>query len=310
MTMNRVDFMQQLESLLQNVAATEREEAIQYYNDYFDDAGAENEQNVIEALGNPARVAENIKRDLIGNGYGEPQSQKAKASDRALMKYGDGDTDGSKESVGNSAGAGIKESAGHNAGAVTGESIESKADTDIVEGTGFHTGSGTGEGRNVNNSGSTGSFRDWETPPRYHEAAREPEPNDEGMPVWAMALLITVLVLASPVIFGLAITVISVVFTFFVVWCSFVFAFGAVAVAFLLLLVVLVVVGLICCFTDPWVGMALTGGGLICGAVGLVFLMLTVGMAGVVTPAICRGISALFRIFRKRSVKRHARRAF
>lgn len=264
MTMDRVDFMQQLESLLQNVAAAEREEAIQYYNDYFDDAGAENEQNVIEALGNPARVAENIKRDLIGNGYGEPQSRKAKASDRALMKSGDGEAD-------------------------RGENMETDAGT--VTG------------------GGTGTFRDWETPPRYHEAAGEPEPNDDGMPVWAMALLVTVLVLASPVIFGLAVTVISVVFAFFVVWCSFVFSFGAVAVAFLLLLVVLVVVGLICCFTDPWVGMALTGGGLICGAVGLVFLMLTVGMAGVVTPAICRGISALFRIFRKRSVKRHARRA-
>ena len=66
--MNRIEFMKQLESLLQNVSQTEREEALQYYNDYFDDAGPENEKEVIEALGNPARVAENIKRDLMGNG--------------------------------------------------------------------------------------------------------------------------------------------------------------------------------------------------------------------------------------------------
>ena len=86
--MNRVDFMNQLESLLQSISSTEREEAIQYYNDYFDDAGKENEQEVIEALGNPARVAENIKRDLAVNGCGEGYAQKVKASDRVLMEYG------------------------------------------------------------------------------------------------------------------------------------------------------------------------------------------------------------------------------
>ena len=42
--MNRVDFMKQLESLLQNISPAEREEALQYYNEYFNDAGAENEQ--------------------------------------------------------------------------------------------------------------------------------------------------------------------------------------------------------------------------------------------------------------------------
>lgn len=37
--MNRTEFMRQLESLLQNISATEREEALQYYNEYFNDAG-------------------------------------------------------------------------------------------------------------------------------------------------------------------------------------------------------------------------------------------------------------------------------
>ena len=73
--MNRTEYMRQLESLLQNISATEREEALQYYNEYFNDAGSENEQNVIEALGNPAKVAENIKKDIFGNGYGENRSR-------------------------------------------------------------------------------------------------------------------------------------------------------------------------------------------------------------------------------------------
>ena len=39
--MNRIGFMTQLAALLQDVPVEERREAMQYYNDYFDDAGAE-----------------------------------------------------------------------------------------------------------------------------------------------------------------------------------------------------------------------------------------------------------------------------
>ena len=85
--MNRTEFMRQLESLLQNISATEREEALQYYNEYFNDAGPENEQNVIEALGNPVKVAENIKKDIFGNGYGENIYQKINADNRAVITY-------------------------------------------------------------------------------------------------------------------------------------------------------------------------------------------------------------------------------
>lgn len=85
--MNRIDFMKQLESLLQNISPAEREEALQYYNEYFNDAGAENEQSVIEALGNPAKVAENIKRDLYGSGYGDAAFQKSAPVNRAVVQY-------------------------------------------------------------------------------------------------------------------------------------------------------------------------------------------------------------------------------
>ena len=85
--MNRTEYMRQLESLLQNISATEREEALQYYNEYFNDAGPENEQNVIEALGNPAKVAENIKKDILWNGYGENSYQRAGADSRSVITY-------------------------------------------------------------------------------------------------------------------------------------------------------------------------------------------------------------------------------
>lgn len=61
--MNRIEFMTELAALLQDVPVEERKEAMQYYNDYFDDAGEE-EKDVVKELGSPEKVAENIKKDL------------------------------------------------------------------------------------------------------------------------------------------------------------------------------------------------------------------------------------------------------
>ena len=58
--MNRQEFMNRLEYLLRGIPASEREDALAYYNDYFDEAGAENEAQVIQELRSPEAVAENI----------------------------------------------------------------------------------------------------------------------------------------------------------------------------------------------------------------------------------------------------------
>jgi len=62
--MSRVEFMNQLKNLLWDIPEVEREEALNYYEDYFDDAGADNEAQVIDALGSPEKVAAIIKEGL------------------------------------------------------------------------------------------------------------------------------------------------------------------------------------------------------------------------------------------------------
>lgn len=62
--MNRAQFMEQLKRLLSDISAAERDEALEYYNNYFDDAGPENEAAVIRELGSPGKVAAIIKADL------------------------------------------------------------------------------------------------------------------------------------------------------------------------------------------------------------------------------------------------------
>lgn len=64
--MNRTEFMRQLQSLLNDISESEREEALAYYNSYFDDAGEENESKVIQELGSPGKIAAIIKSDLEG----------------------------------------------------------------------------------------------------------------------------------------------------------------------------------------------------------------------------------------------------
>lgn len=62
--MNRKQFMEELGRLLAGISEEERVEALQYYEDYFDDAGVQNEQQVIEELGSPQKVASTICLNL------------------------------------------------------------------------------------------------------------------------------------------------------------------------------------------------------------------------------------------------------
>lgn len=63
--MNRQEFIRELRKELQDIPSKEREEAVQYYEEYFDEAGEENEETVIRELGSPARVAAMIKKDSV-----------------------------------------------------------------------------------------------------------------------------------------------------------------------------------------------------------------------------------------------------
>ena len=73
--MNRIDFMGQLERLLQDIPIGDRQDAIDYYNSYFDEAGSENEASVIQELGSPGKVAGIIKADLRENGTAQTSGE-------------------------------------------------------------------------------------------------------------------------------------------------------------------------------------------------------------------------------------------
>lgn len=99
--MNREEFMAKLKALLGDIPADEREEALQYYEDYFDDAGADNEAEVIRELESPQRVAAMIKNDLkhtgndgefTENGYEQEWASKKEVPQRKGYSYQSGQT--------------------------------------------------------------------------------------------------------------------------------------------------------------------------------------------------------------------------
>lgn len=246
--MNKAEFMRQLESLLQNISEQERQEALQYYDDYFNDAGPENEQSVIEALGNPARVAENIRRDLYGAGYGDGYETRKTVTGRELAEYGKAAEDSRKQEQ---PGGGPWQSGGESS--VTGESGA---------------------------SGQSGKKK-----------------LSGGM----IALIVILCICAAPVVFGLLggavgliVGVLGVIVGVLAGWFALIFGFGAAAVVCMVIGVVLMILGAIGMGLHPLAGVGIVGGGLITAGIGILFMMLTVAMAGWITPAIFRGIGRLF----------------
>lgn len=61
--MNKEEFLSQLEAHLSDMPENEKQEALQYYRDYFEDAGMEKENDILASLGSPAEVAKNIREE-------------------------------------------------------------------------------------------------------------------------------------------------------------------------------------------------------------------------------------------------------
>ena len=62
--MNKQQFLAELKQLLGDIPADERDEALSYYNDYFEDAGENNEESIVAELESPEKIAFMIKAGL------------------------------------------------------------------------------------------------------------------------------------------------------------------------------------------------------------------------------------------------------
>lgn len=232
--MSRWEFMRQLEELLSDISPNEREEALQYYNDYFNDAGRENEQEVIAALGSPEQVAGIVREGLEdGGSQGEFTekgfSSKGSAVENEVMKKNQRKPEGFQ-----------------------------------------------------NDSGADQSAEPFQKPKKE-------------LPVWAIVLIVIGCIICSPLLLTVITSVLGAVFGALCTIFALILGIGLATAILFVVAVALAVAGLGCLFAHPLVGIGLLGGGLICGALGMLFLLCTVFLAGKAVPAVCRGIAWLYR---------------
>ena len=207
--MSRWEFMRKLEELLSDISPSEREEALQYYNDYFNDAGRENEQSVIESLGSPEQVAKIVREGL------SDEQGRGEFTENGFMN-----------------------------------SEEQK--NEVVE-----------------------------------------KKND--LPTWAIVLIVIACVICSPVILGAAGSLLGVLVGIAAAILGIIVGFGATAIILYIVAVALVIAGFGCIISAPLSGIGMIGGGCICAAIGILFMLLTVFIVGKCIPGICQGIAYIFR---------------
>ncbi len=296
--MNRAEFMSRLTALLQDVPPAEREEAITYYNEYFDDAGEGNEAGVIAALGSPEELARSIKAGLSDSGnageftesgfHGYEQRNKNQIMSTVPEQEGaQGDAqNGSQANDGGSVyGAyGQQANGGGNAYGAYGQQANGGGNAYDAY------------GQQANGGGSAYDA--------YGQRDAQGAPQKKSMTGGKIALIIVAAILLSPVwigvfggLFGGGVGILAGLLGIFI-------AFLVVGVVLTVVGIALVIAGFVAVFGAPLGGLCLVGGGLVMAAVGLVFVWLMVLVVGTAIPALFRGcVNLCRRLFHRGGAK-------
>ncbi|MCX4338549.1 MAG: hypothetical protein OSJ72_02785 [Lachnospiraceae bacterium] len=282
--MDRAEFMRRLSDLLQDVPPAEREEAIQYYNDYIDDAGEGNEAGIIASLGSPEELAKSIKAGLADGGNAGEFTESGFHGYEQQSKYQVMSTNHKQDDSQDS----TQDYAQRNA---QGAAAQSSFGADL---------NGQQSGAYGQQNGAGGTYGAYGSQSNAGQSAKPGSSMSGGQ----IALIAILAVLTSPIwigllggLFGCMLGLLGVLLCLFI-------AFLVVGVVFLAVGVGLVWCGIVGIFGAPLAGFALVGVGLILMALGLVFTCLMVWTVGSAIPALIRGcVSLCNRIFHRGGVK-------
>ncbi len=304
--MTKYEFMKELEESLTDIPLDERMEALQYYENYFEDAGPEQEQSLISELGSPGKVAASIKADLNSseqevkirgyfteNGYEDESYSDTKyeiVGGMSPVKY----DDGSENKDNNSAD----------------KHYETEEDAGRYNNSSQNDGEGDYDSRSGNseaeyNNGSNGSW-DYEDYGRTYnsynggDAGNDYKKDNNGL---RTLFIIIGCIFALPIVLPLIAAAFGIFVAAIATTASLWLASVIVSIALVFSGVVVIVAGIIKLMTIPAVGICLAGGGLILFGIGLLFTMATVGLSAKVMPALIRWFISFCRLpFRNRRV--------
>lgn len=299
--MNRAQFMEQLKKLLSDISEAERQEALDYYESYFDDAGQENEPAVIRELGSPGKVAAIIKADLSESNdkYAEYtelgyEDTRAKEPGQVPDKYTgmtvSGSARGKKDSGSAASGSTGQRSAGQSGKGASGGSGNGNAYTGSGSGTGGAYDRKFGRQRAGETAGNSDSARQNAYGPGQAGTSRRERGYhaERKRSNGAIIMVLILLVFLSPFIKGAVGGVLGVIVTIALLPFLLIFALGAGVFGLIIAAVVCGFTGIGLCFTYPAAGILTIGIGCLMMAVGIVFLVVLVWLAGKIVPKLMR----------------------
>ena len=259
--MDRAEFLNRLEAQLLDVPQAEREEALQYYEDYLNDAGDAGDFDILQELGTPEEVADSIRNGLRQDSSGVGERSYGSQSSRS-GQAGENRQDSSRS--GQAGDSGYFSENGY---------VDREPQKEELQ-------------RVKQPAHGDRSDADWQSTDSYADgdssAARRKQP-----PVWLWILLI---VFAAPVVlpiaFGLLVAAISVLFALFIT-----------GIALLVCGIVCVGAGiwaLIQAFTQivAWPAAAMIGIGISLAAIGI-GVLLTLLMGWLIGKVVPTGVRAL-----------------
>lgn len=304
--MNRLEFMGALEHLLSDIAAEERKEALSFYEDYFADAGPDQEERIILELGSPERIAGTIKADIS---YAKSNQERGEYTERG---YQDTAYEENRYEV-----AGVSnelEAAQESGNYEDAEYREIEIERAIKENYGHkeeqasqtntaYQGNPQYQNTSYNAQSEQTFYRQTEPQPEY----RRPEPSVQTKP-WTFGRVLLWIVLTIFVIIPIGIPLAAAAFSVFIAIVSVVFAlllaFGGMGIGFFVGGLGMLVIGVIKIFTIPWFGVFFIGGGSVLFGLGILFSLLTIFLATKPLPWLCHGFATLCRLpFRKNMQK-------
>ena len=251
--MNKDEFLRQLEVLLSGISQEERTEALAFYRSYFEDAGEANEAKILEELESPQKVADSIIKDL-GVQPGEACSSGAQ---------------------------------GASAGAEWNPAVQSALEgaatgaewNPAVQGAAQNAAKGVPQGAAQNAAKGV--------PQGAAQNAAYSAPEKDGMPGWAIVLL----VITSPVWLVMILVILSALLGIVAALFGIAIAVVAVMGALLICGVVLFGAGIGTAIAgNPAIGIGLMGAGLIVLAIGILAVVLVVWIFGGFLPWALKGI--------------------
>ena len=267
--MTRMDFLKQLEYLLQDIDEKDREDALEYFRDYMDEAGISEFASVDGLLDVPEKIAISIRASLNDNDaeQSEFSEQGVKDARWEAQKYmpdvykKDGKT----------------------------ENGEQTSDT------GWKTASEEYSGRKREDGRGTDDDRyerkEWEYEEEDNSGGRHSRGNNLGK----LLLIVILCIVGVPLIGGIGSGVIGILLGLCGALLAAIMGVGGSAIGFTVGGVVLFVMSIVHMIISVPEGLMMMGFSFLMLALGIIFILLTIVICTRLIPWIVRGIVGLFR---------------